>query len=239
MKQYQILNWDSEVFGFGVARIETSRLNLSSLQEILQALRLQKIKLVYWASDPEDSSSQQAAAQCKGFLADRKVTYSAVLDGLSEVTFPGIAVEEYPQALPNQELEFLALQSGEYSRFKADSKVPVTVFEKIYKLWIANSTKRAIAKNVLVVKKNNQIVGMATLGEKNNRGDIGLVAVHPDYRGLKIGTALMTVAQNWFVQQGYAQSQVVTQQANKPACGLYERCGYIIEKTEFFYHFWL
>jgi dTDP-4-amino-4,6-dideoxy-D-galactose acyltransferase len=239
MKQYQISNWDSDVFGFGVAKILPARLNHLELKEVLEELKLKKVKLVYWASDPQAPFAQQAAEQCNGFLADHKVTYYAALSHPSNLTFPGVAVEEYAADLPDRDLEFLALQSGIYSRFKVDPRIPKEIFEKIYKLWIANSAKRIIAKNIFVVKKDRRIVGMATLGEKNNRGDIGLLAVHPDYRGLKIGSALMNAARNWFVQQGYTQSQVVTQHANKPACALYEKCGYVIENIEFFYHFWL
>jgi len=238
MSHYQILNWDSDVFGFGVAKILPEQLNENDLTAALQALKKQNIKLVYWASDSQDAISQKAAQAQQGFLADRKVTYLMSLEH-HQITAHGNIIEEYKETTPSEALEFLALQSGLYSRFTADPKISNEIFEKIYKLWIANSTNKQLAQAVLVVKKNQQLAGMITLGDKNKRGDIGLLAVHPDYRGLKIGADLVYAGQAWFAKHGFKQSQVVTQCDNKPACALYEKCGYAIEKIENFYHFWL
>lgn len=238
MQNYQILNWDSDVFGFGVGKIVPERLSESELTAALQTLKNEKIKLVYWASDSQDVASQNAAQAQQGFLADRKVTYLMSLKDYRPIAH-GNLMEKYKETIPTKELEFLALQSGMYSRFKADPKISDIIFEKIYKLWIANSVNKQIAQAVLIAKKQQHLAGMITLGDKNKRGDIGLLAVHPDYRGLKIGADLVYAGQTWFIEQGYQQSQVVTQLNNKPACALYEKCGYSIEKIENFYHFWL
>ena len=80
---------------------------------------------------------------------------------------------------------------------------------------------------------------MVTLGEKNLRGDIGLIAVHPDHRGKKMGENLVYAAQTWFRSHGYTEGQVVTQGRNNAACNLYTKCGYVVEKEEYFYHIWL
>jgi dTDP-4-amino-4,6-dideoxy-D-galactose acyltransferase len=109
----------------------------------------------------------------------------------------------------------------------------------MYKKWIENSVNKTIANKVLVVKRGQNLAGMITLGEKNGRGDIGLLAVAPEYRGQNIGTALVRAAQKDFIDAGFQFSQVVTQMANEPARLLYEKCGYSIEKIEHFYHFWL
>jgi dTDP-4-amino-4,6-dideoxy-D-galactose acyltransferase len=209
------------------------------LAATLAALKKVNIKLVYWASASEDPQSQAAAKTLQGFLADQKVTYLMPLTPAHKTLTTHNVIEEYPEKTPSAALEFLALQSGLYSRFKADPKISDAIFEKIYKLWIANSVNKQVAQAVLIIKKNQQLAGMITLGDKNNRGDIGLLAVHPDYRGLKIGSDLVYAGQAWFANHSFTQSQVVTQLTNKPACALYEKYGYSIEKIENFYHFWL
>jgi dTDP-4-amino-4,6-dideoxy-D-galactose acyltransferase len=80
---------------------------------------------------------------------------------------------------------------------------------------------------------------MATLGDKNERGDIGLLAVAADKRGQGLGIQIVNGALQEFKAKGYELAQVVTQQDNIPACRLYERCGFTVEKVENFYHFWL
>ncbi len=239
MSHYQILDWDSEVFGFGVAKIVPERMEGEILLEALRVLTKEGIKLVYWASDSQDPVSQGAAIGLNGVLADQKITYLMSLEKDYRPVATVNTVIAYTEHSPTPALEFLAFESGMYSRFKTDPNISNAIFEKIYKLWIANSTNKQIAQAVLVANKGQDLAGMITLGDKNGRGDIGLLAVHPNYRGLKIGADLVYAAQAWFIAQGFKTSQVVTQLENKPACALYEKCGYFVEKIEHFYHFWL
>lgn len=80
---------------------------------------------------------------------------------------------------------------------------------------------------------------MITLGRKGERADIGLVAVHSASRGKAIGSLLIRAAQARFVERGFTIGQVVTQGDNTPACRLYEKCGYRVDKVEYYFHFWL
>ena len=75
--------------------------------------------------------------------------------------------------------------------------------------------------------------------KKNKVRDIGLIAVNRNYRGKRFGEMLVRHAQYWFINNGYNIGQVVTQGTNIPACNLYKKCGYSVEKVEYFYHFWL
>lgn len=239
LQQYQLLSWDSDVFGFPVAKIIPERLSTAALQQNLNELRAQQIRLVYWVSDSQDAASQLAAQQANGILADRKVTYVCQLSALKP--FPEIdsVVESYSNNDPDEALLELAYLAGLYSRFKVDSEITEQQFKTVYGLWMTNSTHRRIADEVLVINKQQKNVAMVTLGEKNQRGDIGLLAVDPLFHGQQLGTKLVRAAQAWCIQKGYQWGQVVTQQNNLPASALYEKCGYSIEKIENFYHFWL
>lgn len=239
MDRIHILEFDSEIFGFKVAKLVPDRLDQASLATALELLKAQGVKLVYWAADSTDSISLQAANTYQGFLADKKTTYVIDFDHLADYPPPEWDVLTYPNAEPDTALVNLALESGLYSRFKTDPRIGDTNFKEIYTRWIRNSTQRQIAKTVLVVKDANHIIGMVTLGEKHGRGDIGLLAVAEGSRGKQLGLHLVRAAQNYFIREGYRIGQVVTQLENKPACRLYEKCGYHIEKIEYFYHFWL
>jgi dTDP-4-amino-4,6-dideoxy-D-galactose acyltransferase len=237
----QLLDWDSEIFGFQVAKILPERLTPTELWQTLKQLASEGVRLVYWSSDSSDLASQTAAEMHQGFLADRKTTYLISFPIPIPTALLSNDIERYTAPLPEPELKQLALEIGLCSRFRADPRITDAQIEKIYHQWISNSVKTTdpIAERVLVIRQDAHIAGFVSLGEKQGRGDIGLLAVAEAYRGQQLGKKLVYAALDVFMQQGYKQSQVVTQGTNLPACRLYEACGYQVEKIENFYHFWL
>jgi dTDP-4-amino-4,6-dideoxy-D-galactose acyltransferase len=237
---YKILPFDSELFEFKVAKILALRLELTLLKTILSELNQYGIKLVYWAADSNDETSHVAAISLGGFLGSKQVTYYTEH---SQINFPtvtdGVAIEEFTKKRPTVELKLLAFQAGNYSHFRTDEKFAEELFYKLYTAWITNCVNHSIADKVFVAKYKQEIIGMITAGKKNERGDIGLLAVKEEFRGKKIGEYLVKKAQQYFIDVGLKYSQVVTQEANVAACKLYANCGYQIEKVENFYHFWL
>lgn len=235
--QYQMLDWDTNFFGMAVARITEPDLNEQELSDTLAELKAKGVALAYWPSIRE--CGKDAIKQFGGNLADNKTTFAMDFRALSfgEVVSTDI-VESYTQSMPLKEIEDLAIQSGEYSRFAVDRNIPRDKFVALYSLWINRSLRKEIAEEVLVIREGERVVGLVTLGDKNGRGDIGLIAVDRNYRGKKYGEKLVRAAQRWFVKNGYEFGQVVTQGMNLPACNLYKKCGYSVENVEYFYHFW-
>jgi len=240
MSDYQLLEWDSTFFGFPVAKIMPARLSEERLAAILDELKAKGTKLVYWPSDSGDEGSGKAAEVAGGFLGDRKTTYTIGLDRNEQENVElALITERYLEGAANKELKHLALMSGMYSRYNLDPRISQKQFEDLYSSWIERSVDRIMADAVFVVRFDGKIMGMATVGEKEGRGDIGLLAVDVPARRKGLGRMLVAAAKSWFASQGYSISQVVTQKRNIPACRLYETCGYTVEKVENYYHFWL
>lgn len=238
-KQFQLLKFDTELFGFKVAKILAPKLTLTKLRLILNKLQQQKVRLVYWPSASTSKNSQKAAQKLGGFLSSEQITY--VID-LKKITPPPKTTPEittYLAKTPTTAMKQLAIQIGNLSRFGTDPKIPKKLFHRLYHAWIKNSTNGTAADKVLVTRHQNKITGMITLGTKNKRGDIRLLAVAAKCRGKKLGTKLVSAAQDYFIKKGYIEAQVVTQKTNLPACHLYEKCGFHHEHTDNFYHFWL
>jgi dTDP-4-amino-4,6-dideoxy-D-galactose acyltransferase len=236
---FKLLEFDTKLFGFSVAKILPTHLSLAELQNTINELQKQNVRLVYWPSDSIDEISQQAAKKLNGFLSSEQITYLIDLKKISPPPLVAPEIKTYQGKNANTELEQLALQAGTYSRFNLDPNLPQELFIKLYHEWIENSVNGSIADRVIVAQHNNEIIGMVTLGEKNDRGDIGLLAVNSNFRGKKIGTKLVHAAQAHFIERGFSHAQVVTQKANIPASLLYEKCGFHQEKIENFYHFWI
>lgn len=236
--KYQILDWDSDFFGMTVARINEQNPTADELIILLSELKHKFVKLVYWPS--ERKYDDNIIKRLNGNLLDIKTTFAIDFNHIVQGDFnsPKI-VEVYSESMPLSDLEDLAIQSGEYSRFAVDPNLPRDKYIALYKTWIKQSLCKKLANEVLVIRDTKHTVGVITLGEKNGRGDIGLIAVNIDHRGKKYGKKLIHAAQQWFVKNEYRFGQVVTQGLNIPACNLYKKCGYSIEKVEYYYHFWL
>lgn len=240
------LAWDSEHLGCSVARIDRPRATPSEVSATLDRLRDAEVDLVYWLA--EATSAGEAATlpppDPRGFLADRRTTFVMRLSDAPRIDVPeerdGLWLRSYSEPELSPDLERLAWVSGERSRFFVDPRIPEKRYRALYSEWMRNSVRRKIAKEVLVLEaETGGICGMITLGEKNGRADIGLVAVSPDRQGRSLGTWLVHSALAWSIEQGFDVAQVVTQGANEGACRLYRKTGYSLESVEPFWHFWL
>ena len=238
MEPFKILDFDSHLFGLLVAKVIPESLDVLQLGELLSELKKKGVSLVYWCSKKEDTASQLAACEYRGFLADEKLTYVVNLPSIKD-QFQNQDFQFYSEFEPSADLENLAFISGQYSRFLKDPRIGLERFQKMYATWIRNSCNHRIAKAVLIINENKNLLGMATLGEKESQGDIGLLAVFPQYHGRGIGTQLVRKAQAYFFDNKYPYAQVVTQKDNIPACRLYEKCNFMIDSFQNFYHFWL
>ncbi|MEI6609645.1 MAG: GNAT family N-acetyltransferase [Deltaproteobacteria bacterium] len=232
--------WDTDCFGFGVARIIRTAPDGAELSETLSILRDKGYRMVYWYVPAMLHETSRIATAYGGYLADKKFTFAKKLVGLSNQ--PGISAYNtvpYPSLEADSALIKLALKSGSYSRFRLDPTFPREMYEKLYTCWIARAVSKEIAWEVLVVKDYDDYLGVITLGSKDNQGSIGMAAVAQHARGKGIGKVLLADADILLAERGYSFVQVVTQKRNFGACRLYESCGYQIDKIENVFHFWL
>ena len=235
----QPLAWDSDYLGFGVARLEAEKLAPDELTRLVAEARAAGLRLLYLIAAPHDARSNASAQAAGAWLADRKVTFVMAVDAGEQAAAVSPAVR--PTTTHTPQLESLALQSGEYSRFRLDAHFAPTVFTGLYQRWLQNSLNHQIAREVLVFNAENtgHAQGLLTLGLKNGRADIGLLAVDASTRGQRIGQQLVAAARQRTAAWGLAELQVVTQLDNEPACGFYRRCGFREWQVEHIYHLWL
>ncbi|MFT4553527.1 MAG: dTDP-4-amino-4,6-dideoxy-D-galactose acyltransferase [Chlamydiales bacterium] len=236
--EYLILDWDTDFFGVKVAKILIPNLSLEQLRNVLSDLDRENVKLVYWPADKE--VSLDVIQSINGQLVDRRTSFEINLQNLNPSHYAlSDLIEKYEASMDASELEKLAIQSGEYSRFSVDQNIGREKFEALYKSWIRKSLSKEIADEVFVIRDKGSIAGMVTLGNKNGKGSIDLLAVDVQYRGKKYGETLVRAAQGWFIKNGYEMGVVVTQKNNIPACNLYKKNGYSVSSVEYFYHFYL
>lgn len=221
------LNWDSDFFGLNIGKLV-----LSDEDEFLKLdiEGLLDYDLVYIFANHGYKMPVVGAN-----LVDCKVIYKKSISRNVETNSNVVAFSENK---PSPDLYELALQSGEYSRFRLDDKMPAGSYEKLYRKWIEQSVCKAIADEVLCYYYNGKIVGMVTLAVKDNVGSIGLVAVDSSCRGLGIGSALLESVDSYLFGRGVRVVEVATQLDNTKACSWYEKNGYVVDSMTDIYHWW-
>jgi dTDP-4-amino-4,6-dideoxy-D-galactose acyltransferase len=236
------LTWDSDFFGFPVAKV-VAELDDWSLNKTLAGARAAGIRLLYYLSIEDHPVPSRLLKEFTGALVDRRVTFGKAGPGPAcPALSSSWSICEFPQVLPTQELLELAVAAGAFSRFAVDPRIPRSQCAKLYESWMQQSCLGEMADCVLGAFEAGPFspcLGMITLAFAEDEARIGLIAVQAKARGKGIGSALIQAAHRKMAERGICRAVVITQLANVPACRLYERCGYRICDVQNYYHFWL
>lgn len=220
------LPFDSDLFGYPVARKLWSQGD--DEDQFLEQAR--QFQLVYiFSSTPISFVSPRLRHVDTKLSFIKALENSHVPEGISLLGKDSSLLQD---ASIVQILQFLALESGTYSRFKTDPRLRQGEFEKLYQLWIQKAMSEG---NILMAP---EMAGMVTFDIKGPHAQIGLIAVHPDHRRKSWGKNLVFAAEAQAVIQGAVSMLIPTQEENSPAVKLYTDLGYELKERTFIYHFW-
>jgi len=235
--KYEILSWDSDFFGFKIAKI-TRFENCTELAMLVQNMAKVNVRVAYVYIDQNDMQKNICLINKNAFHADEKTTYLINTEG----KIPNTATEsivEFKNEHVGEKLIDLALQTSKYSRFRTDKNFGGEACDRLYKEWIIKSSSGNFDDKVFVFKNDKNIQGFITLKTLNDTGSIGLIGVDSTSRGNNIGSQLINKAISYFQDNGIFKIEVVTQKANIPACRFYERNGFTISSITNIYHLWI
>jgi len=239
MAAYEILQWDSEFFGFAVARIDPGIATPEELKRAAAELRARSVRLAYWLPQQNDRNTL-LARQCGGTLIGGHARYESEISPPQAGAARALPVEPLPRGEVTPDLHALALGAGRLSRFARDPNMPPGTADRMYGIWIRRSLAGEIADAVLAARDTSaRVAGLATVAREQDHGVIGLVSVAPEWQGRGIGRALMDAVGAHFARAGIARVRVATQTGNAAACALYEASGFRRTETALVAHFWL
>ena len=235
------LKWDSDFMNMRVGKITLDNESLDEVNKVKKIAQQDHYELVYLFTEENDLlKDHQMVTEMK--LMDRKIIYfmditsyeSSDLSKIETISAVNISKKEV------NEIYELAFMSGEYSRFKLDEKFPKEHFTKMYKTWVDNSLNNLIADKTFVYRDQDEIVGFATLrfNEVQFFGEIGLIAVHPEQRGKKLGRRLIEKCIEEAKRRIISKLKIPTQLNNEKACSVYEKIGFHKESITNIYHLW-
>ncbi|MCH6236500.1 GNAT family N-acetyltransferase [Cognataquiflexum rubidum] len=215
------LQWDSQLFGYSVGKIEIDNSEFDPLRFLEFSANY---KLVYlFSSKPIDTLPENT------ILVDTKVTLVKELGGIQDWD----DVEFFEGKL-SESLISLGFQSGELSRFKIDKRLSKNEFEKLYIKWLERDLNSG---KIIIQKIERKMAGLITLRFSGDQSSIGLFAVDNAYRGKGIGYKLLQAAQYISVKNGIKKISVQTQFQNKRAISLYEKFGFVQQNKKYIYHY--
>ncbi|GAB4129254.1 MAG: hypothetical protein OHK0045_00250 [Raineya sp.] len=228
----KFLPWDSQCFGYKVGEIFPTH---ASFEQVVWQAYQEAYTLLYLRAKPEDIAMNDLAKCFGGTLVDEKITF--IQKNPETISYSKASL--YQSDILDPQIVELALQSGEFSRFRVDKNFRNNEYEKLYTKWIHNSVRKEIAKEVIIYEQDGKIVGLLTLYQETKRACVGLLAVDKMYRGQGIAQELLHKASELAHLWHTSHLQIVTQKANKKAVCFYEKKGFAVEKIENMYHFWL
>ena len=223
------VRWDSTFFKQRIGRISTGNFDLKIFEK-----EKKRFELIYI----ECSSNTPVNIEwpfSNTLFEDRKLIYSKQINSNAILASE---IKIYPDKIPCKSLIKLALQSGEFSRFKNDKNFKKNSYEHLYTKWIQNSTNKKLAFSVLVFGDLKNPEGFITLQKDGNAAHVGLFAVGHHTRSRGIGKKLMAAAEYYAQKHNFDTLNVTTQADNKLACKLYEKCGFTIQSSINTYHYW-
>lgn len=219
--KWKLGNFDSEVFGFRVAKIET--LQQGSEKDLIKDLVKNKIAYATYRVPSSDFSLIHALEKSNFILIDGLITLGIDLSeiGIEET------LEEIREANKNNIKELKDLTSGLYSgtRVFNDPFISEDTANEFYVKWIENSVMGKAADSVLVWEEEGEILGYITL--KRN-GSIPLVGVSKKAQGKGIGKNLIKASLNKFKKWSLEKVEIETQMNNIPALRTYQASGFKI-----------
>ena len=233
----ELLPWDSEFFGFPVARVRDGTMDRTASCAILKWCSDAGVRLLYFLAN--DVPSWVVATGAGFELVDIRV--EMVLDRCMPLTgrvvSPGVVLreaiqEDLPRLLP------IAASAHSDSRFFVDKKVPPNRARELFQSWLRRSVEGALADVVFVAELDGRTVAYITGTLKERVGNVGLVGVGKSARGRGIGLAMVQKALEWFAYNEALEVTVVTQGRNVAAQRLYQRCGFVTQSTRLWFHRW-
>lgn len=233
MEYIELVPWDTENFGIKVGRLICNE--SLDFDKALTVAKNNGYRLLYCTI--EDENNEPEWLRLNAFLADTKLIYQKEIKAEHALS---AECESYNSGEVSPELYDLAFESGKYSRYRTDRKMPKEIFQKLYTIWIEQSVRKQIANDVIVLKKDEMIRGMVTYKLKEKLvAEVGLIAVNPSDSKRGFGTMLLENLEQRLALQNIRFIEIPTQLMNKPACRFYEKNKYRIINRKKIYHIWL
>jgi dTDP-4-amino-4,6-dideoxy-D-galactose acyltransferase len=239
----ELLAWDTEFFGFPIARVKDPLLTPERCERIDRQCRRNFVRCLYFRASADDPETTRLAQEHGFRLVDVRMTLDRKLDESFRPRTIASRIRRADAAADLPALEQIAAQSHRNTRFYYDGRFPLDRCEEMYRTWIRNAVREAsgggAGGDVVVAEADGRVAGYSA-SHPNERGSgwISLMAVAPAFRHRGIGDDLVCASLAWLKEHGATGARVTTQGWNVAAQRVYQRCGFRTSIVDLFYHKW-
>ena len=236
------LAWDSSFFSVPIGEAHaTTREELIAAE---QEGKREGLRCLYLLIRSEHFELVQHAEALGFRLTGVRTSFLAEAPFRADLTGTGATRVRPAQTADIGALEQIATTAHPDTRFFADPAFARESCEQLYATWIRRSVE-GWADQVFVADQevNGPIgqsgpVGYVTLHRNGSTARIGLIAVASGTRRAGVGRALMMEAFRWCDAQQVQGLSVATQAQNTSALRFYLRCGFDVDRVDFWLHKW-
>lgn len=238
----EVLEWDTRFFGSRIARVRGDTLTQGQVRQIDAWCRQNGVRCLYFLSRSDDSGTTRVAEDSNFRLVDIRMTFGyKVSDSVGDAKScaNGAAIVRPSRLEDIAALQSIAREIYRDTRFYYDAHFPRPLCDSLYETWIKRSCE-GYADVVLVAELDREPVGYVSchLNGEPRTGRIGLVGVANRAQGRGVGRTLILGSLEWFLKQGVKEISVVTQGRNCAAQRLYQRCSFVTQAVQLWYHKW-
>ena len=238
----ELLKWDTDFFGFRIARVRGDSLSEDLVKGIDSWCRQEKIRCLYFLSRADDPETTRLAEDNGFRMVDIRVTLSLRIPGERREIEKRRRSEATIRHACSQDTSGLLRIAGNSfydTRFYFDANFPRHLVDSLYEIWVQRSLD-SHDDAVLVAELDGSPVGfgLCRMDAEPGVGILCLTAVSEEVRGRGIGQDLINGGLDWFSGRGVNEVYAVNQGRNVDMLRLNQHCGILIREVQIWYHKW-
>ena len=239
----ELLPWDSEFFGRRIAKVSGHTLDETFAKEIDQWCAQQRVEVLYFLANSQSTTTTQVAENHGFNLVDIRITLERAAQAGSQLAKPPLPAGLTIRPADSKDvpaLQNIARQAHTDSRFFNDAHFSRAQAQELFATWIRVECDGAAKKVLVLASAEDRPLGYVTCQahDDGQAGQISLMAIGEQARGQGLGMSLVMAAVEWLTTQPVQTVSVVTQGRNIAAQRVYQRCGFLIQDLQLWYHKW-
>jgi dTDP-4-amino-4,6-dideoxy-D-galactose acyltransferase len=235
------LEWDSEFFGVNVGYAGCLRMTPGIERLCRRFTQREKIDVMEYLCNCHDKLSVVTAEKAGYSFVDIRLTFETGLGHVAAPVAPRPNMALRPARLEDiPRLREIATGIYPDSRYYFDGNFDQEKIVEFYRNWVEKAVRGTFDDHALVLCEAENPVGYCSTNHHHGRAaKIGVFGLDERLRGTGAARYLLEAALWELKKSGREHVEVVTQGRNYAAQRLYQRAGFITQKTELWYHKWL
>lgn len=231
------LAWDSDFWGFQMAKLEGSILLEGEAENVLDWCQANKVRCLYFTADGSDADTLQLAYQAGFKFVDVRVDLERDAPVGIMVPTADLPVRRVVET-DLEAVKAIARIAHFDTRFFKDLNFDRSKCAELYEKWIERDLESGQVLGFFPDHRAEAGGYVTLLKECGEVARIGLIAVEESLRGLGAGRLLVDAAMSAAAKLGAKKIRVATQGTNVAALKLYEKAGFRVCDVKIWFHRW-